>query len=1371
MLSAISWVNRGQASDGFASAFAANAPAARAVVDAAITSWARLISNFNFDAGSTFVYEMTISMATTGTSNGARAGPTAFTTRGIPFRGDMTIGRGDDGPDVDVDVDGDGNPDKVGDGVGYFLDPTPFDSSEFTYFNNNAFAAYAFTGPAFGQDDLYEIVLHEMGHAVGLLPSTQMKALSTNTFNPDTIDSAKASPPVAPAIGNYWRFDGGEIKPLLTSYDSGGGVISPFDANGPQHFAPAGASVTIGGTTYRGADDLMTPYYASSQRRLISENDIGMLLHAYGYTTQHAGYYGTQYDTLDADGTLRIQTPGVRDDQVIVTFSPGIVTVNLALGSPVLGADPSTITSVFDSSAVSQIKINTGAGNDTISIGASVGINVSVNGGADIDTLIISGATGANQLNFISFTGGSHSFVSIGGVEDLTINGTAGDESFAVHSLPAHGNIRINPGNGGNSLILGDGDLMNDIGSVSSFLYGGGSGGDSVTLNNQNNATLNWADEVSGSAVGVFAAGYALFVGYSGVEAVTINGSQRNDQFTVLPLAPNTVTLNGNDGDDSFNIGGGNLLTSAGNAILNGGNGTDKLILDDSTSATTLPWAIRIDTIYLGINAFDYNNFERLEVFANGTANDFQIYGSVLPITLHGGDGNDQFRFLSSNTAALDITCDGQAGVDSMIVDDRNSVGGFAYTILTPTYLERNSPFTFDTVARYQNLESITYYAQSSAVTTYVYGTSAQIPAGQQYTLFLGNNADSVYIYAHDADGNLTINGNLGISGGGGIDTLTVNDAASTLPATYQVTNTFGAGTQNIYGIGAAGLGTSAVENLNINAGSGADTFNVDQYKSGTGFAIYGGLGDDTLNFGNNNLPLNITNLSSFLFDGQDGFDRFNLNNRTEISQWSYSANGVNVLATRGAPAGGYSAQLNGAHNEEMTVNAGPGSDTFLAPSAGPGTHTIFNGAGGVDIFQSGLAQAIQSLIKGKLTFDAGDTAIYGSFGGGSLIVSASAHTDPITAHLTARSIGAFPGDNLFGPGGSVEFLNATSLSLTLGSGADTLYVQPNATATVGIAGGSPTAVPGDMLNLALAAAQGYSVNPGSPGAGSVTSANLKALTYSGFESGPNIDDVAPAVVAADFNLNGAPLAAAGRPPVGAAPLDPGLGGPSLDIQFSEDVALLSDAASIQLTNLTTGETVPQAYIATMTYDPTTQISHHTFPGYPNGILPDGNYEGLVLAGLTNDLFGNAMAADALFDFFVLSGDANHDRSVDFNDLVVLAQNYNATGKTFSQGNFDYDPDGNVGFNDLVILAQRYNTTLPALAPPAPTGASPAPATATATAVLREDAAKRPRVFSTTQAARPVPAKPAPGRLKVVARPRSRWGRNQLGSSTVERMN
>jgi hypothetical protein len=132
----------------------------------------------------------------------------------------------------------------------------------------------------------------------------------------------------------------------------------------------------------------------------------------------------------------------------------------------------------------------------------------------------------------------------------------------------------------------------------------------------------------------------------------------------------------------------------------------------------------------------------------------------------------------------------------------------------------------------------------------------------------------------------------------------------------------------------------------------------------------------------------------------------------------------------------------------------------------------------------------------------------------------------------------------------------------------------------------------------------------------------------------------------------------------------------------------------------------------------------------PGDVLSDGNYNAVLLQKGVRDRAGNSLSgANPGIDFFVLAGDANHGRAVDFSDLVVLAQNYNGPGgKTFDQGDFDYD--GTVGFGDLVILAQRYNTVL------APATALPV-AGATAEVPARSKAPSTAAVFSAALQIRP----------------------------------
>lgn len=68
----------------------------------------------------------------------------------------------------------------------------------------------------------------------------------------------------------------------------------------------------------------------------------------------------------------------------------------------------------------------------------------------------------------------------------------------------------------------------------------------------------------------------------------------------------------------------------------------------------------------------------------------------------------------------------------------------------------------------------------------------------------------------------------------------------------------------------------------------------------------------------------------------------------------------------------------------------------------------------------------------------------------------------------------------------------------------------------------------------------------------------------------------------------------------------------------------------------------------------------------------------------------NDLARFFLVDTFFLTGtpgDANRDASVDFEDLLIVAQHYN-TGGTWDTG--DFTQDGAVNFDDLLALAQHY---------------------------------------------------------------------------------
>lgn len=104
--------------------------------------------------------------------------------------------------------------------------------------------------------------------------------------------------------------------------------------------------------------------------------------------------------------------------------------------------------------------------------------------------------------------------------------------------------------------------------------------------------------------------------------------------------------------------------------------------------------------------------------------------------------------------------------------------------------------------------------------------------------------------------------------------------------------------------------------------------------------------------------------------------------------------------------------------------------------------------------------------------------------------------------------------------------------------------------------------------------------------------------------------------------------------------------------------------------------------------------------GYLRSGFDGGRWDG---TGIVSSSIGPGMAitdidaGSAVVLGLRLTGDANGDGTVDFNDLLVLAQNFGRrTGIDWSAGDFTYD--GAVDFSDLLLLAQNYGHALPAAA-------------------------------------------------------------------------
>ena len=166
---------------------------------------------------------------------------------------------------------------------------------------------------------------------------------------------------------------------------------------------------------------------------------------------------------------------------------------------------------------------------------------------------------------------------------------------------------------------------------------------------------------------------------------------------------------------------------------------------------------------------------------------------------------------------------------------------------------------------------------------------------------------------------------------------------------------------------------------------------------------------------------------------------------------------------------------------------------------------------------------------------------------------------------------------------------------------------------------------------------------------------------------GPPVDDTTPPTVTGVFDVDAAK--------------------PQVRLRFSEDVSASLSPLDFVFVNSTTGESInPNA--VELDYDAATNVATFSFPGLPGGMLPDGAYVATLAAASVTDAAGNPLQQPFVFTFDVLAADFTRDRAVDLADFTVLANNFGKSGRTFTQGDANYD--GKVDLADFTILANRF---------------------------------------------------------------------------------
>jgi hypothetical protein len=193
--------NRNPAFNGFNIVFGAQTPLAVAVVDQVLLDFERMINDFQYPQPAPF--QLWLSM---GPNLGFGASANLFgSSGGKPQSAEIFVSRGSDGQ-----------------GAGWFLDPTPWEHSEYLGNINNAFAGDApSNSPAFNLADFYTVVALELTHGLGLFGNA-LSGWSSRTRPMNIAEQGEGFDPVAnTSVGSYWAFEGPSIKRLLTSNNGG----------------------------------------------------------------------------------------------------------------------------------------------------------------------------------------------------------------------------------------------------------------------------------------------------------------------------------------------------------------------------------------------------------------------------------------------------------------------------------------------------------------------------------------------------------------------------------------------------------------------------------------------------------------------------------------------------------------------------------------------------------------------------------------------------------------------------------------------------------------------------------------------------------------------------------------------------------------------------------------------------------------------------------------------------------------------------------------------------------------------------------------------------------------------------------------------
>jgi hypothetical protein len=446
----------------------------------------------------------------------------------------------------------------------------------------------------------------------------------------------------------------------------------------------------------------------------------------------------------------------------------------------------------------------------------------------------------------------------------------------------------------------------------------------------------------------------------------TTNANVRPTFHAVHDPAARTLLIRGgaagSGSDDVITIGRSGSMISVSVDVGNDVPGTGALPGAGNLPAyTSLFDSSQVSTITIrGLDGDDTINVNG--VFANTTVN---VFGAIGNDTIHLTPVGRNLDLISGTLRIF-----GDADGDALIIHDDGHVHN-------DTFAVSSTAFSRDIVPQMTlgTLESIRIDAGGGNNTFNVTAVSDTTTVG----INAGGGNDTINVGGATGGNVDPIDGNVNFDGQGGTNTFNYNDANNAANAqTYTLTSVAATRT------GALGIATFAnVTDVNLNAGSGTNTINVNSTAANTGTTVNANGGADTItvdtsaavvltvNGGDADDTVNLINLGGLqnivVFNGNAGaFDALNFNDTNNLVDDTYTINSGSMLRTRA---------VNVFHGtfERITISAGGGDNQFDVDTTATGTTHTINAGAGADALDVTLSAGNLGNADGAIVFNGQD--------------------------------------------------------------------------------------------------------------------------------------------------------------------------------------------------------------------------------------------------------------------------------------------------------------------------------------------------------------------------------------------------------------